>query len=236
MKRIYTLTAAGLLLASSADAAVIGLQDYGFNVDGTITHTGEASPAGVDTSAFDFGTGLGTIDVTVDGAGSHNVLAWFDHEIDAFPNTWFNEYGAASGSPASGQSWEIDEPGFVFGDIFGNWQSNALDGSNNVPSTLPDDVSMALGFDFGLSAAQTALVSFTVDPMRPEAAPGIVLEHADPDSEANIFYWADLEIRGDSEPPAPVPAPGTFLLMLAGLGMLPLARYSSGRAATGVTR
>ena len=61
-------------IANTANAS-IALDDYGFNVDGTISYPffGDAIPAAVDISGFNDFTGLGTIEVTITGAGNHNI-------------------------------------------------------------------------------------------------------------------------------------------------------------------
>jgi hypothetical protein len=46
-------------------------------------------------------------------------------------------------------SWEIDEPGFLFGDITQHIMTGTLDQTNGVSANSPDDVSLALGFNLG---------------------------------------------------------------------------------------
>jgi len=82
-------------------------------------------------------------------------LSFVDPEIDVATNTFFNEAGTVNGSLGSGpgdaipDSLEIDEPGFVFGDIFDNLLRGSLDNTNAIPATFPEDVSLALGFQLG---------------------------------------------------------------------------------------
>jgi hypothetical protein len=165
-----------------------------------------------DTSAFDDITGLGTINLTVSGAGSHYVGLFVDHEIDQAINTYYNENGDAVGSPAAGQSWEIDEPGYVFGDIYGNLLGSALDASNGVPAGSEDDVSMAMAWDFSLTADETANIGFFLSDAAP--AGGFYLVHQDPDSPASIYFSSTLRIRGDGV----IPAPGALMLGAIGTG------------------
>jgi len=155
-----------------AKAASIGLFDYAFNIDGTIYEIGDSLPGILDASDFDFSTGLGSISITIDGEGDHYVLAFFDHEIDEEENTYFNEVGSATGTPAPGQSWEIDEPGWVDGDIYQNFRNNSLDNSIGISiwgnTDFPDDVSMAMGWVFTLdSILQRAIINFTITEIIP---------------------------------------------------------------------
>jgi hypothetical protein len=109
----------------------------------------------------------GTFGWTFANAGGttlHDVrfFAFLDADIDREVNTFFNEYGEfislspPPGSPPlaiAASSWEINEPGFLFGDILNNLLSGTLANSNSVPSSAPDDVALALGFSVGTVAA-----------------------------------------------------------------------------------
>jgi hypothetical protein len=147
------------------------LYGYSVNVDGTVTDiladpwTPSPVPVGVDVSLFDSVSGLGSITAEITGAGDHTFDAFFDHEIVETVNTFFNESGAANnlGDLAFGQSWEIDEPGWVFGDIYDNFANSALDGTNNVLAGSEDDVSMAMGWDFTLTDGESAIIQAGFD-------------------------------------------------------------------------
>lgn len=212
LRRFILAGAAGLMTALQASAADITLFDYAFNIDGSVT--AQAAPAGVNLAAFDTTTGLGSISVSLAGAGSHYVALFVDHEIDETINTFFNEFGATSAAaPGSGQSWEIDEPGYVFGDIFTNFSASALDGGNGVPGSAVDDVSMAMGWDFNLAAGQTATISFLISTSAPVG--GFYLQQTDPDSNDATFYLSSfLRIGQGGQAPEPTP------LLLVGLGLL----------------
>jgi len=213
-------------------AATIDLFDWGFNIDGTtycdwgpcdFDSAGPGVlPGSVNTGGFDFMTGLGTLSVAISGTGAHNIDLFVDHEIDESLNTFFNEFGTTSGSVSAGQSWEIDEPGYVFGDIFDNFGLSALDNSNGVPAGSDDDVSMAMGWDFALAAGETAMIDFLLSDT---SGSGFNLIQTDPDSIASIFFSSALSIDGSG--PQPIPEPGTILLL--GSGLIGLAGYGRKR-------
>jgi len=91
MRKLFVAMAAllGLSIGGVANAATIDLYEWAYNQDGTIT----------DNAPF---SGLGTKSFTVSGAGTHNFIAYFDHEIDELVNTFFNEYGIVHGTAAAG--------------------------------------------------------------------------------------------------------------------------------------
>ncbi|HRD94880.1 MAG TPA: PEP-CTERM sorting domain-containing protein [Rubrivivax sp.] len=211
LQRSILAGALGLVTAIQVQAGEVSLFDFAFNIDGVVTS--QASPAGVSIAGFDTGTGLGTITVSLGGVGPHYVGLFVDHEIDETTNTFFNEHGATSGGALAGQSWEIDEPGFVFGDIWTNFKTGALDGTNGVPSTGPDDVSMAQAWSFALAQGETAALRFWISDVLPANA-SFYLTQTDPDSQASLYFWSSLRI--DSGGNAPEPSS----LALVGLGLL----------------
>ncbi len=78
-----------------------------------------------------------------------------DAEIDQSINTFFNEYGTVKGVAGHGavdgspDEWQIDEPGFTTGTLYRNLFLGALDNSNSIPQSAPNDVALALGFTIG---------------------------------------------------------------------------------------
>jgi hypothetical protein len=156
------------MAAFQAQAMSTTLTEYAFNVDGTVTDSFyDPMPS---TPAFDTSTGLGTVTFTF-SAGNHSVLAFFDHEINLLTTGLLPEFGAATGTLASGQSWQIDEPFYgnlgYFGNIYSNFKNNALNNSNGIPTG--DDASMALGWNFTVAAGYTATVQFVVDALTPRS-------------------------------------------------------------------
>ena len=208
-------------VSTSANAA-IALFDYGFNIDGSVSYPffGDPIPAAIDISGFDDITGLGTINVTITGDQTHYFAAFFDHEIDEPINTFFNESGSVDGTAAAGQSWEIDEPEFLFGDIITNFEANNLDNFNGVPAGLEDDVSMAMGWDFSLVAGETATIMLMLGVDDPG---GFRLKHTDPDSNESFYLSGTL---GISLSPIPVPA----AIWLFGSGLVGLIGFSRRKA------
>lgn len=219
-KRLVTFAGAALLgLTSLSAQAIPTLFDYGFNIDGAVTMN--AAAGGLDISTFDDITGLGAITATISGAGAHTFDAFFDHEFVESMNSFFNEFGTVSGVAASGQSWEIDEPGFVFGDIYDNFSNSTLDNSNSVPAGLEDDVSMAMGWDFTLAAGEIATISLSLTDILPT---GFFLSHIDPDSNDGLYLSSALNISG-----TPVPEPPMIYLLGLGLaGMVVIRRKVKG--------
>lgn len=224
MKRLFLelLGAAALVcIALPSSAARIELFEGWLSIDGApyqISPTQDALPGTVSMAGFDLATGLGAITVASSGTGSHRVGLFLDHDIiDDLLNSYDNEFGAASGPPANGLSWEIDEPGYRFGDIFENFNAGTLDNTNSVPAAAPNDVSMAMFWDFTLAAGESATVSFMVSDVLPQGVRS--LAQTDPTRDITIYLTSTLV--GGTPTVTPVPEPGT--LLLAGTGLLCMA-------------
>ena len=114
---------------------------------------------------------------------------------------------------ASRDSWEIDEPGYFFGDIFENLLAGTLDSSNAIPEGLSGDVSLGLGFELGtLELGDSWGGSFQISLSDIGG-----LSHSDPDSAFQYYFNGNVEVfRND---PASVPEPPTLLMLTAGLGI-----------------
>lgn len=221
------------LATSTAKAQTIFLEEFRVNIDGSTSQIGvDPLPTGADVSGLDLISGLGTFSVMVAGAGNHHVSIFVDHEIDEGQSSFFNEVGSSTGTPGSGQTWEIDEPGFgspalgsggvpYLGDIFGNFSdSNDVDGSfldNSVffdffddqTLSVPDDVSMAMGWDFLLGADEKATINFLIGLDQPT---GFYLTHFDTDSNDEFYLSSSLSITTPG-----IPEPSSILLLGGGL-------------------
>ncbi len=172
------------------------------------------------------------------------LLFFLDAEWDLTENLVTNEYaefcglsvpdGAPPGTITPG-SWEADEPGYVFGDIYANVSFNGfLDNSNAVPSSAPDDVSIAFGWTI-LNVAPGETLTLTVLHLT-SATTGI--GHFDPDSLAGFYVNGYLErtvapIDPDPDPdpdPAVVPEPSAAWMLAAGTAALAAIRRSKCRS------
>lgn len=233
-KIIILLTAAMFLLPVQSGYALV-LCDWAFNLDGAVyiapdyysePDTGQL-PAYVDDTAFDWSRGIGAVSIEYDPgiAGDYSIGLFLDHEIDEAVNTFYNEFGDTSGVLADGQSWEIDEPGWVMGDIFYNFEDAALDNTNAIDSAGPDDVSMALGWDFSLAEGESALITFYLSELMPDDF--FYLMHTDPDSDVSLYFSSTIDIDGGS---APIPEPAT--IMLLGVGLLGMANFGRKKLST----
>lgn len=219
LTKVLLLQAVMAFLFTSSALALPTLYDWAFNVDGVMYENfyGDTMPA--SSGELEADTGLGTITWNVDTPGTHSFIAFFDFQFSDGNNPYFNEYGEAVGTQSSGQSWEIDEPSYVFGDIYDNLLDGTLDNSNAVPSGMEDDVSFAMGWDFALYDGEEAIVTLVLSQVLPNN--GFYLAHSDLQSGESVYLSSTLELISDGSTPAePVPEPATMVLFSASLAVM----------------
>lgn len=207
-----------LILSCSPAYAVPILYDWVFNINGDIYDplSSDPLPASLDDSGFDWETGLGSITLNHIPAepGECFLGFFFDHEIDETGDLYWNEYGSISGDMPGYCTWEIDEPGYAYGDIYDHVISGELDNSCGVVPGEEDDVSLAVGWRPTLLAGQSAFITLALSEYIPEA--GWYLTQTDIDTGSSIYLTSWLEIH-DPGQPAPVAEPASLLLVGTGI-------------------
>lgn len=213
MKKMITLMICTLLLlaATSAQALV---------VSNSATYLNETTP-GDAVIGPEFFAGLGTFTRSYSVAGSYNILALIDNDLDqdnAFTG-FYPEMAAAQGSFDDRFSYQVGDPF----DIVGNFRAGSLDNS----VTSGGDVAVAMGWRFDLLAGQTAMVNFSVSDILP-LGPGYIRHHdavlLEPDyqlfefAESAIYYVSSLRIEDAGT--NPVPEPSTFILFGSAFSIL----------------
>jgi hypothetical protein len=207
-----------MFIASLAEGAPIAISQAGafFHGNGVLISQLDGTSAGYfSTLDADNHGSFGWSITNTSGVPITNaaIFLFLDAELDSVLNTYFNEFGtfvsltlppsAPVGATAAG-SWEIDEPGFVFGDIFNNLLTGTLDNTNAVPFSAPDDVSLALGFGLGtLNPGQTATVTGQI---RLTNIGG--LSHSDPGSNYQFYFNGFSTL--DQAAPTGVPEPSSW--------------------------
>jgi hypothetical protein len=252
MKRwtILSTVAAVAVAATFSANAQTTLTEILFNEDGTaydqfpnttspISEPGVSVTSGFGASTvpisalYNYLSGLGTLQYTVTGAGTHDFVSFVDDEADyAFGP--FHDSGSIvhPGSAASYLSWEIGNPessgpGSIGNNAAGSAPgSDLLDDANDVPGGNVD-IALALGFDFTLTAGETATVDLSLSSTAPTS--GFYLEqyNNNDNGKDELFYSGSLSISSNVTGPPGVPDNGaTWLSLLLGLtGLAALMRF-----------
>jgi hypothetical protein len=226
-----------LLVSTAANAATIDIQQYSaFLHSQTLgpssleyTQLGnvqdDMTAAGLSVSFVNSldAENLGTVSWSItNNTGAMlqdaSFFVFLDAEIVQTLNNFYNESGAVASVTGAGagdnlaDSWEIDEPGYLFGDIYNNLLSGALDNSNGVPAGFEDDVSLALGFDLGDLVAD-AVVTGVFEFGRQDIG-GLI--HIDADSNETLFFNGTVDVTSATtvpEPPISLLFATSFLLL-----------------------
>lgn len=241
---LATAVMSGLVAAPAGAASFTPFDQFVF------LHIG-AGGGGASPLVFDATSGGYTEALDADGYGSYGwrianttATTWADVSLifyldaDFGPGGYSNETAdfvgldLPGGVPADAiapDQWEIDEPGWVFGDIYDNAAYlGALDNGNGLPPGQGEDVALALGWTLPalapgdevwltmhhVTAATTGLAQF--DPAGPDAA----------------YVWGFARvIPADPDPdPDPPGVPEPSALVLGGLGALAMARRARSSA------
>jgi len=225
--------------------------DYAYNVNGTsycpamstVTCSSLGGFAAVPglADSLDLNTGLGSLTLTYNpGPGTYHVDFWLFEQLQ---QPGWNEYGASSGSPVAGQSWQLDVPDYDYnatdanfgglpagtGTIVANTLADKLANTNYVKgsadqynfacsglSTCNDYASMAMGFRFTLTSGEKATITFKVSSTAPTS--GFYLEQIHPVDGANptatdYFLTSSATISSGGPPPPSIPEPGSAILV-----------------------
>ncbi len=211
--------------------AIDGLDLNGADAGVAASLSAATLPTGLDfafsssltTDATDLTLSYQFTNNTGSALGGITFLSYMDAEIDERVNSFFNEFATVLGTPAVGQGYEIDEPGFLFGDITDNLALGVLDNTNAVPSSAPEDVSMALSFSISeLGAGETLDVAILISEDGSSIGP-LALQQADASSTGTeITYSGTATVSGGPTPV--IPEPGAAAVF--GLGALLVLRVA----------
>jgi hypothetical protein len=227
---IVTVLAVILLSATPVLADSVSLNDWTFNINGS-TYNPPPLSSEFDASGFDFTTGLGSITLRLPQGIYSSIIGYFDHDIIGDNNGVANEVGSVNGSPGAGQSWEIDQPGYLYNDpplytgdlvanvLAGNLDNLYFDGNY----TGPDDVAMALGWAFTVDPGKIARITWDVTTT--EAPSGFYLQQNDvvgvqsPTSTPpiDIYFSSSLTIQDEQNI---IPEPSAWILLATALGLV----------------
>ena len=232
MKKLLCV-AGTLLLGFTAKSALADpvLTDVIFNVNGTTTVSSFAVP-GLDTSAYNTATGLGTLTFTYNPgvAGTSFFDVMFDLDINS--SVFQNEYGTAVGTPGAGFSWEVGDYGATTPpDIFDDTLNNTLGNVNLLPGktdnfndncsgpTCNGDAAMAQGLSFTLGANQEEIITMTLSTTLPTS--GFYLDQTHPvdasdKTQQDVYFTMSATTKSTGT--SPVPEPSTWMMLATGMG------------------
>lgn len=191
------------------------LWDWSAYIDGA-TFNPPALPASVNSSGFDFSTGLGSLVFSFD-PGSHAAGVYLAQyfEATASPGDLTNGYATAIGGIPTGLSYQLGWPGGASPTVYENFAANALPNTNTVgtysaPPAACCDVAMAVIQALIVPVGSEGTITFNVSTTAP--ASGFYLQQTNNDWGANVYLTTTANI---STIGAPEPGP-TVLYLLFG--------------------
>jgi hypothetical protein len=234
LKLILAATTAtlGLATVSSAQQPYLneiiffegtGTGGYNYNAPGYPTPITGISVPGVNASGLNGLSGLGSITYNSSALGAQYFGVYFNIDNDLVNSTAFWDAGSASGTPSSGQTWEIGDN--TLNNTYDDANNDTLANANTIAVAPPfTDVALALGFDFDNTVPGTETITVTSSLKAPSS--GFYLEEYNQQDTTNGLgydmpnYLYATESFTPSGPPG-VPDGGPTVSVLA-MGLMAL--------------
>jgi hypothetical protein len=184
-----------------------------------------AIPASVNTSAFNFSTGIGSVTFSFTTPGAHDA-AWYEwpYYDSGFGDT-IDAYGNGVGSAPAGLTWEMADGNTapLWTDFYGNALTSSSSATTySAPPAVCCDVQLAEVFGFTANPnVSIATVTFTMSAAAPSS--GFYLQTTDNDSATSLYMTSSFSETDNTGNTAPEPA--SLLTIVGGLALLSAARW-----------